>query len=87
MSRFPPPALARRAYAQARRSTICIIAPDAYPGFGKDLEDALDRLDRAVILGSITLPNYFERRDSIVAWLGERGVNVLPPEHSDTTAN
>ena len=81
--------------AGPRAASICTgaeeydpkIALDAYLGVGKDLEDALARLDRAVILGTITLPDYFARRDSIVAWLSERGVSVRPPEHSDTTAN
>ena len=57
-----------------------------YLGFAKDLDDALDRLDRAVILGRLTLPEYWERCGSIAAWLEARGVTVsLPLEHRDTT--
>ena len=46
------------------------------PTLENDLNDELDRLDRSLLFGEITLSEYGDRRAEVVEWFEERGVPV-----------
>jgi len=50
------------------------------PTLENDLSDALDRLDRSLVFGEITLSEYGDRHAEIVEWFEEHGVPVARDE-------
>ena len=46
------------------------------PTLEHDFSEALDRLDRSLAFGEITLSEYGDRHAEIVQWFEERGLTV-----------
>ncbi len=58
--------------------------PKTYQGFSDDLDSAFRRLDRALLVGTITLPEYTRLYSKIEDWLTAHGVHQPPPPHADS---
>ena len=49
----------------------------------RDLEAALDELDREYLLGAIDREQWADRRASHIVWFAERGISEEPDDEPD----